>query len=297
MAALLNQPYPTESSKARSLVKSVGIGAFVGLFLLVFQPFGLDSWQTSAKALKILGFGGIALVVMLANFLILPVLWPIYFSDKRWTVGKEISRIMAAVIIIAIGNRLYLGWLLNEPVSVGGWLWAMGVTFSIGIFPVIGSITLNYIIRLRRYSLVAGGLPVHAPSPHPVPTANGVTNHPDASPDHTVTLIADNEKDTLTLLSRDLLYIESSDNYCTIVYLKNGQVAKPLLRSSLSRLETQIAQVHIVRCHRSFVVNLDRVERVTGNAQGYKLHLSNGQFQIPVSRQNSDAIIAGLKGL
>ena len=295
MATLLNQPYPTEASTARNLVKAVGFGAFVGLFLLVFQPFGLDDWQTSAKALKILGFGGVTLVVMLANVLLLPVLWPNYFSDKGWTVGKEISRIMAVVIIIAIGNRLYLGWLLNEPISVSGWLWAIGVTVSIGIFPAVGSVVLDYIIQLKRYSQGAGALPVHSPIPHPSET--GVANQPDPSPDSTVTLVADNEKDTLTLLSRDLLFIESSDNYCTIVYLKNGQVAKPLLRSSLSRLEKQIGLKHIVRCHRSFVVNLDRVERVTGNAQGYKLHLANGQFQVPVSRQNSESIIAGLTGL
>lgn len=297
MATLLNQPYPTEDSTARNLVKSVGFGAFVGLFLLVFQPFGLDAWQTSAKTLKILGFGGVTLVVMLANVLLLPVLWPTYFSDKGWTVGKEIVRIMAVVIVIAIGNRLYLGWLLDQPISVSGWMWAIGVTVSIGIFPAVGSVVLDYIIQLKRYSLAAGALPVHSPIPHSIPTITGMNDLLEASPDSTVTLIADNEKDTLTMLFRDLLFIESSDNYCTIVYLKNGQVAKPLLRSSLSRLEKQIAQAHIVRCHRSFVVNLDRVERVTGNAQGYKLHLSNGQFQIPVSRQNSESIIAGLKGL
>ena len=297
MATLLNQPYPTEASTARNLAKSVGIGAFVGLFLLVFQPFGLEGWQTSAKPLKIIGFGGVALVVMLANFLLLPALWPNYFSDKCWTVGKEIGRIMAVVLVIAICNRLYLGWLLNAPVSMGGWLWAVGVTLSIGIFPAVGSVVIDYIIRLRRYSQVAGALPIHAPVLQPTQTADGMNDRPDASSDSTVTLIADNEKDTLTLLSRDLLFIESSDNYCTVVYLKNGQVAKPLLRSSLSRLEKQIDRAHIVRCHRSFVVNLDRVERVTGNAQGYKLHLSNGQFQIPVSRQNNEQIIAGLKGL
>ena len=72
---------------------------------------------------------------------------------------------------------------------------------------------------------------------------------------------------------------------------------KPLLRSSLSRLEKQIDQPHIVRCHRSYVVNINRVERVTGNAQGYKLHLFAGQFLIPVARQYNESLVAGLKDL
>jgi DNA-binding LytR/AlgR family response regulator len=94
-----------------------------------------------------------------------------------------------------------------------------------------------------------------------------------------------------------LLFIESSDNYCTVVYLENGQLVKPLLRSSLSRLESQIDMPHIVRCHRSYVVNLDRVERVTGNAQGYKLHLMGGQLQVPVARRYNDTLVAELRAL
>ncbi len=89
----------------------------------------------------------------------------------------------------------------------------------------------------------------------------------------------------------------SRSSTVTVVYLKNGQPVKPLLRSSLSRLEGQINRPDIVRCHRSFVVNLDRVEKVTGNAQGYKLHLLDGQFQIPVARKYNDSLVAQLKAL
>ncbi len=297
MVKLLSQPYPTEDSLTRNLTKAFGIGVFIGLFLLVFQPFGLDDWQTSAKALKILGFGGVTTVVMLTNFLLLPALFPRYFSDERWTVGKEIVRVLVFVLVIAVGNRLYLGWLLNQPPTINGWLWAISVTFLIGIFPTVGLVMLNYIIRLKKYSRVAREVPVHTDLPPQSPTGNVSENQPDASPDQTVTLVADNEKDRLILSPRDLLFVESSDNYCTVVYFRNGQLTKPLLRSSLSRLEKQLAQPHITRCHRSYVVNLDRVERVTGNAQGYKLHLLGGQFQIPVARQHNETLIAELKGL
>ncbi|RYZ20584.1 MAG: LytTR family transcriptional regulator, partial [Sphingobacteriales bacterium] len=94
------------------------------------------------------------------------------------------------------------------------------------------------------------------------------------------------------------LYIESSDNYSTVVYLKNNQPVKTLLRSSLSRLETQLSgNAVLVRCHRSFIVNLENVEKVTGNAQGYKLHLHEGNFQIPVARKYNDTLVAQLKSM
>ncbi|GAB2572976.1 LytR/AlgR family response regulator transcription factor [Spirosoma areae] len=290
MLNVLNQPYPTEESASSNVTKAVGTGLFVGLFLLVFQPFGLDDWQTSAKTGKILGFGVVTLVVMLANYFIAPALFPHYFSDKRWTVAKEISRILVFITVIAFGNRLYLGWLTNESEVMGGWLWAIGITFLIGLFPTAGFVVLNYINQLKKYSRAAGKLPVHSPMLTPAPNGKELA-------DAMLTLIAENEKDSLTIVASDLLFIESSDNYCTVFYLKNEQVTKPLFRSSLSRLEKQIRKAHIVRCHRSYVVNLDRVERVTGNAQGYKLHVVGGQFQLPVARQYNETLVAQLKAL
>ena len=79
-------------------------------------------------------------------------------------------------------------------------------------------------------------------------------------------MVAENEKDSIELFAESLFYIESSDNYSTIFYEKAGKLQKELLRSSLTRLESQISSESIVRCHRSFIVNLDKVEKVTGNA-------------------------------
>lgn len=294
MLDLLSQPYPAEESALRKLTKAVGVSVFVGLFLLLFQPFGLYDWITLAKPIKILGFGGVTLVVMLANYFVLPTLFSRYFSDERWTVGREIIRVVAYIMVIAVGNRFYLGWLVHKSFLTGGWLWAIGITFLLAVFPVSGVVLFNYISQLKKYSRLAEELPLHTPAP---PAEKDVV-HPSAIPNNPVlTLVADNEKDTLILPANELLFIESSDNYCTVVYPKNGQLVKPLLRSSLSRLEKQIDQPHIVRCHRSFVVNLDRVERVTGNAQGYKLHLADGQFQVPVARQYNDSLIGELKAL
>lgn len=294
MFRLLSQPYPTEETFRRRITKSVGIGLFVGLFLLVFQPFGIDDWQTDGKTLKVLGFGLVTTVVLLINWLVLPALFPRFFSDEHWTVGREILRVMSFILVIAVGNRLYLDWLIGLLPTLESWLWSIAVTFLIGIFPTVASIVANYIVQLRRYSRSAETLtlaptPVNIAAPNVVPTP-GIA-------DNRLTLVADNEKDTLTLAPSDLLYIESSDNYCTVVYLKNGQPAKVLLRSSLSRMAGQINIAHIVKCHRSYVVNLDRVERVTGNAQGYKLHMLNGQFAVPVSRQYNDTLVAELKAL
>ena len=50
------------------------------------------------------------------------------------------------------------------------------------------------------------------------------------------------------------------------------------------------------RCHRAYIINLDKVEHVEGNAQGYKVRLINTEESIPVSRnlnnEFSDKLLA-----
>lgn len=284
MVKLLSQPYPgvDVSGFGRQWARAAYIGLFVGLFLLVFQPFGMDEWKTPNKTLKLLGFGVITFLVTGLNFTVWSRLFPRAFSDDRWTVGRAIALILGNILSIAIVNRLYLAWLLGEDISLMSWLNMILVTFLIGIFPSAGSVVANYIVQLRKYTRSVADLPPHMPTIGPV----------DELP---LTLTAENEKEILQLAPSDLFFIESSDNYCTVVYYRNGHPDKTLLRSSLSRLEGQIQRPAIVRCHRSYVVNLDRVERVTGNAQGYKLHLTGGGFVVPVARQYNDSLVAQLK--
>lgn len=303
MVSLFNQPYPVDYEPMRELRKATFIGLFVGLFLLAFQPFGLNLWETGNKSLKILGFGLVTFVVTAFNFIVWPRLLPKLFAETSWTVGREILFITTNILLIAIANRFYLEGLLESEEDSGlNWIGMILVTFLVGVFPATGLVLLNYIAQLKKYSRAAAELPVHRSATDSLPTEDTLISDPHEAFNPTLTLIADNEKDRLILLTEELLFIESSDNYCTIVYFKNGQPIKSLLRSSLSRLERQIAQPSVghnpfVRCHRSYVVNLNRVERVTGNAQGYKLHLLGGQFQVPVARQYNETLIAELKVL
>ena len=312
---LLSQPYPTDESVQRQFIKATAIGGFVGLFLLVFQPFGLDDWQTPDKTAKILGFGLVTFGVTIADSWLLPLLFPRYFSDRHWTVGREIVRTTLLIFVIATGNRLYLDYTFGYSSTLPGWLRMIGITFVIGIFPTVGGILATYLVQLRKFSTGAAEFPDHsAPStPRGAYLRERVSAVRTAdAPGLTLILVADNGKDVLSLRPDALLFIESSDNYCTVVYLRSNpisadQTAKLLLRSSLSRLESQIMgppnpdvtarHPHIVRCHRSYIVNLDRVERVTGNAQGYKLHLLGGQFQVPVARRFNDSLIRRLTSL
>ncbi len=76
-----------------------------------------------------------------------------------------------------------------------------------------------------------------------------------------------------------------------IFYLKEGQVEQALLRSTLKRTEEQLFEYpSVVRCHRAFLVNADKIRHVNGNSQGLQLILKNIKTEIPVSRNFSKAL-------
>jgi multisubunit Na+/H+ antiporter MnhG subunit len=62
-------------------------------------------------------------------------------------------------------------------------------------------------------------------------------------------------------------------------------------RTTIRQIEETLQQeLAFVRCHRAYIVNTGRIDRVTGNAQGYKLSLRDTSEEIPVSRIYLNAI-------
>lgn len=95
------------------------------------------------------------------------------------------------------------------------------------------------------------------------------------------------EKGVLRLSVRhsDLLYIESDDNYVTIHYTAGGKVKFYLLRNTLKKLEEQLSETPVCRCHRSFLVNFTRVKVMRRERDGIYLEMdAEGVKDIPVSK-------------
>ncbi len=275
MLKILEQPYPHSDSNSTKTFISLGTGFFIALFLIYFEPFSINELTTPNKTIFLVGYGIISTTTMLIFYFIIPFIFPNYFKEENWTVGKDIFNIMLNIIFIAFLNVLY------SQIIFGSWgksnitmlLKMFSYTFILGIFPTVGIVVINYIYYLKQYS--------HPPQP----SLSTILVH-----NIPLTLIAENEKDTIKLFQEDLFYIESNDNYSTVIFQKEELILKELIRSSLIRLENQIPAESIVRCHRSYIVNLDKVIKISGNAQGYKLYLKDSDFIVPVARKYSEIV-------
>ena len=75
---------------------------------------------------------------------------------------------------------------------------------------------------------------------------------------HSLT-IPNGERQNLELNSEDFLCAEAMQNYVSIFYVREHELTKELVRIPIKQLEELIGSESIVRCHRSFIVNKDKI--------------------------------------
>lgn len=64
----------------------------------------------------------------------------------------------------------------------------------------------------------------------------------------------------ITASQDDIYYIESQDNYVCIHYLIGDRMENYMLRSSTQEVEKSLKGTGIIRCHRSYLVNINRIK-------------------------------------
>jgi DNA-binding LytR/AlgR family response regulator len=95
----------------------------------------------------------------------------------------------------------------------------------------------------------------------------------------------------------DFLFVRSDGNYLDVYFLEEGKMQHSLIRNTLVNAVSILSEYFppLIRCHRSYIINLDRIENVDGNAQGLIVKLKNCNEKVPVSRKYIEELKSKLK--
>ncbi|MFD2035968.1 LytTR family DNA-binding domain-containing protein [Belliella marina] len=271
--AFLGQPHPDYQYFRIYFRTITGISIIVFLILLILRPFdiGHRNIQNSA-GLTALVYAGGAFITMLVSYVWI-LLFPVFFTSKYWTLGKELIFIVYQMSSIAMTV-----WLIN---LIRGTMYPDGNTFlraliivvSIGILPYI-LITLirhNYLLNqnFRSAKELNLGLGEGAALP--------------------------NKNENILVVSKLLVpvhlsefyFAESKGNNLHVFVVKDGQPLEYVIRCTISEFENDNScHSQIFRCHRSFIINLDKVKQIEGNTTGYRLWMHQKLSDVQVSRSN-----------
>lgn len=283
MADFFTAPFPFRRDAIIEFIVCIAVGAFVVAFLLIFEPFGTDDFENPNRTIFLSGYGIIVTVVFLIARFIFPLLCPSWFIEESWNIARHLLWVIAAFSLALGCCFLYWGWFFGNALTWTAWWGFAAFGLAIGIFPIIASIAADYIMLLRKHQRAASRIHLRTEST--------------GDPGQCMRLTGQNAEESLSLLPEQLLYLHAAGNYVEIFYRSGQEIKKALFRTTLSALEQELGICPVARCHRSYLVNLEKVIQVSGNAQGYRLHLLGVAQPIPVSRQQSTNILAGINSL
>jgi len=232
------------------------------LFGYLFEPF--EVYQPEHKMnyfwiTLIHSFTPVFVVFLLLSIKILPV------SNENWTIKKEILLIAFFLLITGILQFFIRDIIYNNP---NNWSFQylyeeIRNTFLVGILFAFILVPINYHRLNNQNNRKANAL---------------ITSKSNAIVSEKTTQIITK----LNIDSQHIVYVKAEGNYIEI-FLSDG--TKLLKRLTMKSLENILSSYpNFVKTHRSFIVNINQIDSITGNAQGYKLQLKNCSDIIPVSR-------------
>ena len=277
---LVNQPYPFYYENERLPKLSLTIGFITALFLFLFEPVGIELGLAHSLLISCSTYGLVAGVLFYIYLRLFPRLLPEVFNPDNWTIAKE-ALMFSGLFMLAGLLNFVLRPLLYQEAFIGDvdmLVTDITNTFLVG-FLVSGILTLvnfRYLFQNQEEKAELLGLFLKKKPASDVRTEK-------EEPNQIVQVESKNESFTLDV--RTIRYIKADGNYVSICSHGSSRSDGELKRITLKELETLLDKFpHIMRVHRAYMINLNEVAEISGNAQGYQLKVKDTDEQVPVSR-------------
>ena len=279
--SFLKQPYPFYYEGKSFLV------IFTILFLMsfgfnyFFKPFNVNLSEHKMPYVMTSLMHSLAALLVLILFVVVLYIFP--RLKDHWNVRKETCYLALLLLFIGIAQFLIRDIIYDNPHN---WSWhyffeEIRNTFLVGMLFVLILVPLNFSRLYYKNQKQAGALSLWQNEKN------------QSAPIFIKTSL---KSDDFYLDSSELVFAKSEGNYVEVYLTENDQIISKLKRISLKELERQLRDdPKIVKTHRSFLVNVQFIEEIAGNAQGYKLKLKNWPESISVSRNMISSFESSLR--
>lgn len=239
------------SYKAHVLIAFL-ISIWLVAFLIVIAPFDVSDLDIAERLIMMPSYG---IITFIGYIVLIPIQNKIFFKTSRWTLQYELLFLMVFNIIVCLGCLLYYRTeLISGDYSI--------LEFILGVYYPIFFVLLSILIVLRWFLFKQ--------------TAKSESDK--------IIISGDNRLDTLSIKAEELVAVSSADNYVEINYLKNGELTKKLIRSTLKKISTEHPE--LIKTHRSHLINPIHITEWKDSKT-----LVLGDLLIPVTKTYKDSIL------
>jgi len=262
-------PIPGSGSGVMGIAISIIVGIFVVLAL----------WNTNIEAPINFRGGKLALVVVygiLSTFItllfqiVIPTVAFKKVKDEEWTLLKDIGYVLLMIVCIAIGN--FLLTLILFPgleFTFSNFLGILLSTLVIAVPPTVFFLAMSMFRYDKKFKgesekLVAGEV---------IPQERNLMFRSQYA------------EEPVNIRESDFCFAEAEANYVRFYFTQEGVFKNVMLRTTLKDVIDEIGKEEmIIKTHRSYVTNLGKASRFSGNSQGYIVHFEGTDRVARVSR-------------
>lgn len=266
-------PYLNEKANIVRLILFTSLFALV--FINIYAPFGADKWFILTK-LEFFTFSSLTILTGVLVVVISRII--MYNVCKRWPIliWQYLIWILGEILSMALFYALFQKLILKDPRLFIDLVKSSSRYTALVLLLPYSALWLYFSWREKK-ELIERLADIRSVS----------SNTRDMIPFY-------DDKGILRFSVRkeNLLYIESAENYVSICYLNKGKVSKYLLRDTLKKIEENFAGTDVIRCHRSYIVNFEKVKVIRKDRDTLMLELDNPSgTDIPVSKTYVSAVM------
>lgn len=231
--------------------------AFALVFINVYAPFGADSYL-QLSGIRLFLYSSFVILTGMLVVVVSRVIMYAYSKKRTLNYWRYVIWVFAEILVMAFVYSIYVKFILADSRD-------FMLIFNASLKNTSLVILLPYSILWLFFSWQDKSYKLEALKEIPSDTETaGMIPFRD-------------EKGTLRLSvhSEDLLYLEAADNYVSVHYMYREKLQKFMVRNSLKTYEEQFRNSRIIRCHRSYMVNLDRVDIIRKEKDGLHLVLDS----------------------
>ncbi|MDD7455755.1 MAG: LytTR family DNA-binding domain-containing protein [Bacteroidales bacterium] len=271
----------------RGKYQLIGTVVFTALFSIVFLlvsiPFSHNAWFRLGNSIffffTLLFALGSLLLVIFSKFLMYKTR-----NKMKMTYLGYVSWDIAEVIIICLAYTF-----LTVPITKIGWDQFPRVLGNSLVYGTI-SIIIPYIIAGMYFAINDKNKTIR------LLNYDNVVSDEALAPSQLekVTLFDNGGVLRLSVNLDNLYYIESDDNYINVWYTDSkGDLKRYMLRCRLKTVEESFKGSSLVRCHRKYIVNMQKVKVLRKEKDVYELDLGNDAIRpIPISKTYSENVLS-----
>jgi hypothetical protein len=270
--------FDTTSKKYKITLAALS-SIFVFLFLLFFQPFGINNYRPDEKISIILILALLAmaamifLIILFSEFIIRPLIF------KTNTPFKLVVWMFIEIIVTCTGTFL----VYNVLGEFHDFIFSSYIKHILELGMVLVFPFAATLFHFKHTSVVKEYVDVLSMSKDSV------------SMQEIIPISGDYKNDQIALPLNAIVFFESEDNYVCLNYLEDLQLKKHLIRSTLSNLEQKLTADSFLRCSRSVIINLLHLESYKFYKKKLTLKLKSVPEPILVSKSHQAKILSFLE--